>query len=165
MWQLTLIGSGLATALVGATAFGLPSPESILAMNAQAAPTSVGPTTADSAIARSPDGLFYVTASSPSGDVRMLVDTGASHVVLSHEDARKLGARRQTGKHSTIATAAGTIEADWVDIAKLAINGHVLRDVRAAVPRLDVQTSLLGQNALAQFNAIRIEGDQLLLVR
>lgn len=134
-------------------------------MNAQAAPASFAPATAGSAIARSSDGLFYITAQSAAGDVRMLVDTGASHVVLSHEDARKLGARRQNGESSMIATAAGIIETDWVVIAKLAINGHVLRDVQAAVPRHDVKTSLLGQNALAQFNAIRIEDDKLFLLR
>lgn len=165
MWQLTLIGSGLATALVGASAFGLPTPESILAMNAQAAPASIAPATVDNAIARSPDGLFYTTAHSPSGDVRLLVDTGASHVVLSHEDARKLGAKRQSAKQSTIATAAGTIDADWVMIERLEIGGHILKDVRAALPRSDVQISLLGQNALAQFSEVRIEGDNLVLIR
>ncbi len=155
----------MATALIGAAALGVGSPESIVAMNAQAAPVSVDAVSSERTIARESDGLFYVTARSSSGEARLLVDTGASHVVLSHSDARSLGARHQTGEYSTITTAAGTISADWVVIDNLQIGAHTLRSVRAAVPRNDVQTSLLGQNALAQFSEIRIQGDQISLIR
>jgi aspartyl protease family protein len=165
MWHLALIGSGLLTTLLGAAAIGAASPDKIVAMNAQAGPALPGNVDTARAIERGADGLFYVAAQTPSGQARLLVDTGASHVVLSHTDARKLGARLQSGKHSTISTAAGTINADWVVIEKLEINGHILKGVQAAVPRNDVQTSLLGQNALAQFSEIRIQGDQMSLLR
>jgi aspartyl protease family protein len=134
-------------------------------MNAQAGPVSTTAVNTEPAIARGSDGLFYISAHTSSGKARLLVDTGASHVVLSHADARRLGARRQNGKQSTIATAAGIINADWVVIERLKVNGHILQNVQAAVPHNDVGTSLLGQNALAQFSAIRIEGDHLSLIR
>lgn len=151
--------------LLSAATIGVATPKDIVAMNAQAAPASAVSAGTDRAIAREADGLFYVVAQGPSGNARFLVDTGASHVILSHSDASRLGARRLDDRHSSIATAAGTINADWVVIGRLEISGHILTDVRAAVPRNDIQTSLLGQNALAQFAEVRIQGDRLSLIR
>lgn len=165
MWHIALMGSGLVTALVGAAVIDLAKPSEATAMHAQADVSDMSVASMKGSIARGSDGLFYARVHTTSGQVRLLVDTGASHVVLSHADARKLGTRLQRRQHSIIATAAGPVKADWVVIDRLDVQGHVLRNVEAAVPRNDVRTSLLGQNALAQFSAMRIERDHLTLVR
>ncbi len=153
---------GLVIALMGATAIdrgdAVPT-----AMNVQATVMGSNPAARQEGIARAADGLFYVEVNNGAGRADLLVDTGASHVVLSRADAKRLGARLQSSAPTTIATAAGPVVAQWAVVDSLEVQGHVLRDVQAAVPQGDVGTSLLGQNALAQFSEIRIEGDRLSL--
>ncbi|MDC8753589.1 TIGR02281 family clan AA aspartic protease [Erythrobacter sp. sf7] len=114
---------------------------------------------------RASNGLFYVTANVGSGEARFLVDTGASHVILSHSDAKKSISRSNRQKTQDLVTAGGAIAVDWVVLDTIVIEGQVLRQVEAAVPRRDVGISLLGQSALAQFSSVRIEGDQLSLTK
>lgn len=116
-------------------------------------------------IMRANDGLFYVSASVGSRQVRFLIDTGASHVVLSHSDARNSNATPVPGPRSMILTAGGKVAADWVTIDEMTVDGHVLHDVKAAVPRQDIGLSLLGQNALAQFTSVHINGDHIRFTR
>lgn len=165
MWHIALIGSGLMTALVGATVLGLAKPVDAVAMNVHATAAGRSPISEHDAIERAADGLFYVPVRSTSGRARLLVDTGASHVVLSHTDARNLGIQRSHTKRGTITTAGGPISADWVVVSELEIQGHVLHNVQAVVPHNDATMSLLGQNALAQFRAIKIEDDRLSFVK
>lgn len=116
-------------------------------------------------IPRSTDGLFYTNATTDEASIRFVIDTGATHVVLSHADARKLGntiLKRRTGK---IQTAGGSIDVDWVIIGRIEVAGVALQDLEAAVPRNDIAISLLGQNALAQFSQLQIDGDNLVLLR
>jgi len=93
--------------------------------------------------------------------VRFLIDTGATHVVLSHADARRANGTVIAGSGGIIMTAGGPAEVDWVVLESLEIRGRILRQVKAAVPHEDTGISLLGQNALAQFSALHINGDRL----
>lgn len=116
-------------------------------------------------ILRAADGLFYVQAGVASQNLRLLVDTGATHVVLSHKDAKRIANRPLRAETSKIKTAGGTVVVDWVVIDQLTIAGMTVRSVRAAVPRHDIEISLLGQNALVQFSKLEIEGDRMILQR
>lgn len=111
---------------------------------------------------RANDGLFYIDGFTQNRSVRFLVDTGASHVVLSHRDANHLTVTPLESKNGEfLQTAAGPARVQWVNITEIRIDGHVLKNLRAAVPHRDIGMSLLGQNALAQFGAIHIDGDQI----
>lgn len=165
MWRLTFFCSGLAIALFGASITDDTAGVGVSAMTARASDAAIDVAAPQIGIPRSSDGLFYIIASSASGEARFLVDTGASHVILNHADAKAIKTRAATSRTQAIATAGGAIEADWVIIEKLELQGHVLKDVVAAVPRRDVGISLLGQNALVQFSGMRIDGDRLTLVR
>jgi aspartyl protease family protein len=133
------------------------------AMAAQVAATQAPQAPAAKGIMRDANGLFYVTANLGSGEARFLVDTGASHVILSHADARKATVRPNSKKSQNLITAGGAVEVDWVVIDRLAIEGEALHHVEAAIPHRDVGISLLGKSALAQFSSVRIEGDKLSL--
>jgi aspartyl protease family protein len=114
---------------------------------------------------RGDDGLFYITVRMNDKPATMLVDTGASHLVLSKKDAKRFSAvKLPEGKMTYMSTAAGSVAVDWVLIDRLEVQGQLLRNVRAAVPRKDIGVSLLGQNALAQFRGIHIDGDRLTLL-
>lgn len=115
------------------------------------------------AISRADDGLFYLEGMADRQEVRFLVDTGATHVVLSHADATRANGSPLAEPNDVIITAGGAAKVDWVVIRELEISGKILRNVKAAVPHRDTGLSLLGQNALAQFDVLHIDGDTLTL--
>lgn len=127
-------------------------------VSAQPTPKQVG-------IPRASDGLFYAEATIPMGSLRFLVDTGATHVILSHRDASRAAGRTVPKQSSVIQTAGGLVKVRWVVLDQIEIAGVTLTNVEAAVPDQDVGLSLLGQNALAHFSKIEINGDELVLRR
>lgn len=157
---------GLATAVISAMTFDNGGKGSFAsAMMARSSEHPVTFNGTPSGTRRADDGLFYVEAQLGAGRARMLVDTGASHVTLSHTDAKKARSRPDRKGGGKIVTASGVIEADWVIIEKLELQGHVLKDVKAAVPHRDTGLSLLGQSALVQFSSVQIDGDNLSLTQ
>lgn len=114
---------------------------------------------------RDDNGLFYIGGNVGNESIRFLVDTGASHVILSHDDARRINTHAAIGDMRSVMTAGGPVAVDWVVIKQITFDGHVIKNLKAAIPRRDVGLSLLGQNALAQFDAVHIDGDRLTLVR
>ena len=115
---------------------------------------------------RATDGLFYVQGLSGQNRFKFLIDTGATHVVLSHSDASRLTLSKVANADTQyVETVSGSAKIDWVIIKELEIQGRVLKNLRAAVPHSDVAVSLLGQNALAQFQLLRISGDELHFVK
>lgn len=166
MWQRTVLYIGLGAAFFSAMPFEAADSAPASAMTARSADHAVSPYASHrDGIQRSNDGLFYIDAQLGSGKARLLVDTGASHVTLSHADAKKAISRPARDRGPKIVTAAGAIDVDWVIIEKLDLHGNVLTNVRAAIPRRDTGLSLLGQSALVHFSSIRIDGDRLSLIQ
>ena len=114
---------------------------------------------------RDDNGLFYIDGDVGPKSIRFLVDTGASHVILSHDDARKVDATTAVGDTRTVLTAGGPVAVDWIVIKEVEFDGQSIKNLKAAIPRRDVGLSLLGQNALAQFDAVHIDGDRLTLAK
>lgn len=115
-------------------------------------------------IGRANDGLFYATGVAGSNNIRFLVDTGATHVLLSQADAKKIKRLSLPAERGKMMTVGGEVEVDWVVIDEISIEGVVLKGLKAAIPRRDMGLSLLGQAGLAQFDQIHIDGDELTLV-
>ena len=114
-------------------------------------------------IKRADDGMFYIEGRVNGVPVRFLVDTGASVVVLTKADAMAIGlvgVRPPTS--SSLRTVSGYVETRWTRL-DLDLGGHTLPAVDAAVIDDGPGVSLLGQNALAAFGSITIEGDRLVL--
>lgn len=111
---------------------------------------------------RASDGLFYATALVNGERIRFLVDTGASVVTLTADDARKLDImpESQTGHAET---ANGRATFGWTDIDTIEVAGKHVEDVRAAVLSKDAGVSLLGQNLLARLGTVRLKDDELLI--
>lgn len=163
MRQFRLSYLCLASAMIGLTASHAEGYGAASAMTARAVAGQASQSSAVKGIMRASNGLFYVSANVGSGEARFLVDTGASHVILSHSDAKKAIRRSNRQKTQGFITAGGAIAVDWVVLETLVIEGQTLRQVEAAIPHRDIGISLLGQNALVQFSSVRIEGDQLSL--
>jgi aspartyl protease family protein len=117
-------------------------------------------------IRRTQGGHFAVNAELDGHKVGMLIDTGASQVTLTYEDARRIGLAPENLKFSLpVTTANGTAKAAPVTISQLAIGPIVRRNISATVAqegRLD--TSLLGMNFLSSLSAVRIEPSEMRLM-
>jgi aspartyl protease family protein len=103
---------------------------------------------AGAAITRAPDGQFYTDASVSGVPVRILVDPGADRVLLTPEDARRIGL------HPGAGFAA-------VTLPSVSVGGIEARDVEAVIAP-DLPVSLLGRSYLRHANA-EIAGDRLTL--
>ena len=166
MRQCLTFCAGVVTAVVAAS---LLAPEdqqlAATAFSVSAAPAASDEAQRSAETRRDDNGLFYIGGKVGSKTIRFLVDTGASHVILSHADARKIEFYTAVGDTGTVMTAGGPVAVDWIVIKDVAFGGHSIKNLKAAIPRRDVGLSLLGQNALAQFDAVHINGDRLTLVR
>lgn len=111
---------------------------------------------------RSRDGLFYVTARVNGVAVRFLLDTGATMVVLTPADATRVGASSGgPARHAMMETAAGPSAIDRITLDHVAIAGHTVVDVDAAVVRRGLKVSLLGQDLLSRLGPVTISGNAL----
>ena len=110
-------------------------------------------------------GHFVVHPTLDGRRVRMLVDTGASLVVLSHEDAGLVGLRIQPGDYTRkIATANGVVAAAPVRFAEVKVGGIAVRGVDALVmPPGKLATSLLGMSFLKRLRGFEVAQGRLIL--
>lgn len=115
---------------------------------------------------RSPDGHYYLAAEVNGAPVRFVVDTGASDIVLSREDAIAAGLHPDglnfTGQAST---ANGVVRTAPVRLDSIAAGGISDRDVRAVVNSGELRESLLGMGYLERFTSVQITGGTLVLQR
>lgn len=125
------------------------------------APSAPAPAFASHELRRGPDGHFYADAEVNGARVRFLVDTGASMVALSVEDARRAGIRPGDERASAVG-AGGEIEVAPVTIDRIALGPVEARGVRGAVVK-ELDVSLLGQSFLRETGSVAIEGDRMIL--
>ncbi|WP_075996693.1 retropepsin-like aspartic protease family protein [Salaquimonas pukyongi] len=116
-------------------------------------------------VVRSANGHFEIDAAVNGTPVRFLVDTGASTIVLTADDAEQAGIDVAALSFSTpIQTANGATTAAPVTIAALDIGDISRNRTRALVAgRGSLDTSLLGMNFLQTLWSFEIRGDRLIL--
>ena len=114
---------------------------------------------------RAPDGHYYLTLTINGTDLEFMVDTGATSVVLSRDDARKLGIDPETLAYLGEAnTANGTVRTARVTLTDVRL-GQVVDDrLSAEVNDGQMDGSLLGMTYLGRFR-IEIDGDRMVLTR
>ncbi|MFC2966541.1 retropepsin-like aspartic protease family protein [Acidimangrovimonas pyrenivorans] len=113
---------------------------------------------------RAPDGHFYVTLTVSGTPVHFVVDTGASNLVLTKADARKIGIDTANLIYTgTAQTANGKVETAHVRLRDVRLGKVTLRGVDASVNAGQLDTSLLGMTVLQRFSKIEIAGDRMIL--
>lgn len=136
----------------------------VMLMAAQTSPTPAKPSDprlhTGARVERAGDGLFYIQALVNGHPLRFILDTGASMMVLSPQDAMLAGVA--LGDPVTTTTVDGTAPMRRATIAKLELAGRPLRNLPAVVAGQG-QISLIGQNALSQLDEVVIRGDQMIL--
>jgi aspartyl protease family protein len=110
------------------------------------------------------NGHFIVRADIDGTVITFLVDTGATDVVLSPADAKRLGFDLDTLKFTkTYRTANGTVRGAPVHFNRMSIGPLVLHDVRASVNSADMGRSLLGMSFLDRLSGYEVRGNSLIL--
>jgi aspartyl protease family protein len=111
-----------------------------------------------------PHGHFLVEEVVNGVPIDFMVDTGASHVVLSLQDARKLGFT-PTNLQFTQAfqSANGTVRAAPVELRELRIGQLSLFDLEASVNGGPLPISLLGMSFLQRLSSYEVARGRLIL--
>lgn len=113
----------------------------------------------------SDDGHYYVRASINGVERRLMVDSGASYIMLSSDTAA--AAKLATDDLSPgmmIETANGVVSAKSAKIATLTIGGITATDMTAAVAPEFGKIDVVGMNFLSKLKSWRVEGNVLILV-
>ena len=118
------------------------------------------------ALRRADDGHFYARVRVNGTEIRFMVDTGATNLVLSQQDARRAGFSLDSLSFVLPTnTANGRIYGAGVVLERVELGGFVDTDVRAMVNGGRMNNSLLGMTYLDRFRSFSVEGDRLLLSR
>lgn len=114
---------------------------------------------------KSMSGHFEATVEINGRAVPMLVDTGASAISLSWEDARRAGLNPENLNYSaTVMTANGPASAAPVRLAQVSLGPVSRRNVLALVATEGrLERSLLGMSFLSTLSSIRMESDEMRL--
>ncbi|HEY0413118.1 MAG TPA: TIGR02281 family clan AA aspartic protease [Allosphingosinicella sp.] len=121
------------------------------------------PHSGETVLHRSPLGHFYVDAEVNNDLVHFVVDTGATTVALTVDDARRLNIPFSESDFTLVGRgASGDVRGLPVTLDRIAIDGKEVRGVRGAIIEgLDV--SLLGQSYLTRLGSIEMSGDEMRL--
>lgn len=116
-------------------------------------------------VRRASDGHFVARARVNGRTVRMIVDTGASTVVLRSEDARRAGVNvKQLNYSVPVQTANGRAYAARVRLDRVSIGRLTLENVDALVTRPGaLHRSLLGMSFLSRLRSYEFSGNQLIM--
>jgi aspartyl protease family protein len=116
-------------------------------------------------VARTSSGNFDISAQINGARIPMVLDTGASSVVLTPDDARAAGLPVDLLNYTvSIDTANGRARAAPVTLDRIAIGGLEERSVDALVAQPgQLHTSLLGMSFLNRLQSWQVSGDRLLL--
>jgi len=112
----------------------------------------------------SEDGHFYIEATVEGTPVLFLVDTGATMVVLSPADARRIGFDLASLSYSSLAeTANGTVRGAPVKLRNIELGNLHMTDLAAEVNYADMSQSLLGMSFLSRLSGYEVHGGELTL--
>jgi aspartyl protease family protein len=116
-------------------------------------------------IARGQGGGFPVTTRVNGSRVVMVLDTGASSVVLTQEDAKSAGLPLEVLDYSvTVETANGRTRAAPVTLDRVAVGSITEKSVPALIAQPGLlRTSLLGMSFLNRLQGWDVRGDKLVL--
>lgn len=110
-------------------------------------------------------GHFFTTADINGRDIKVLVDTGATAVALSHEDALEVGLKPRSLDYTVkVSTANGEGRAARVKLKHVMIDNVKVRDVDGLVLQEGaIQGTLLGMSYLGRLKSFSVSDGKLIL--
>lgn len=115
-------------------------------------------------VLKAADGHYWAQAQIDGRAIPVMIDTGASVVVLTPEDARRLGYQLKTADFAaTVVTASGPVKAARVHLPSVTVAGARVDAVQALVVEKGLPHSLLGMSYLGRLSAFEARPDALTL--
>jgi aspartyl protease family protein len=129
----------------------------------QESPPAADPSSDTIELQRQDNGHFYADVQINGSPIHVLVDTGASGIALSRDDAQRAGLAVSAGMFNVIGEGAdGDVHGEFVTLDRVTLGNTTAESVPAVI--LDAgEQSLLGQNFLSKFQAVEIKGDTMVL--
>jgi len=164
-----IIALAVASALLAAQAVSVLEARSQAAMAAaQAEPPPSAPAPAATggaaSLVKSDDGHFWAEAQVNGRRVRFLVDTGATTVALTGDDARRLGLNLdELTFDRPVSTASGEVRAAMVELDYISVAGARVEKVQALVLEKGLKASLLGMSYLGRLSKFEATPTALIL--
>ncbi len=154
VWGLIIVGAVAAVGLWDdITRASMPYRASVVGENAVSVP-------------RSRDGHYYLSLQVNDANIQFVVDTGATDIVLTQQDAMRAGIDLETLNYMGRArTANGEVAIAPVRLERVALGPIEDRNVPAVVNGGQMDGSLLGMGYLQNFGNISIAQDTLTLTR
>jgi len=151
------------SALASAGAMTAWSPQPLRMARLEAAGFAAGqPAPGSGAVAKAADGHFWADAEVNGQPVHFLVDTGATAVALTPQDAARLGFKASDLKYGyNVTTAGGSSHAAAVTLSVVSVNGARIENVQALVVNDGLDVSLLGMSYLGRLTRFEATRDTL----
>lgn len=113
---------------------------------------------------RASHGHYFIEAEVNGKHVRFMVDTGASDIVLSPQDAERVGIDTAALSYDrSYGTANGYGSGAKVTLGSLQVGSLTFTQLEASVNKADMTGSLLGMSFLKRFRSFQIEDNTLVL--
>jgi len=117
-------------------------------------------------VPRASDGHYYLPMQANGRTITFMVDTGASQIVLSPDDAKRLDIDLgQLNYFGRAATANGVVRSAPVHLDSLTVGPFSDSNISVWVTEGDLDRSLLGMDYLQKFPNIQFSNDRMILSR
>jgi aspartyl protease family protein len=153
--SVMVVGVAIGLVLPGAKPKAAAAPPAVAAV--------VGDAPRPTVLDRQDNGHFFTVADVNGEPIKFVVDTGATTVALTQDDASRAGVKFDPMQFETVGTGAGgALRGQEVELKDVVLDGKRVSGIRALV--IDGLTiSLLGQNYLRHLDSVSINGDQMTL--
>lgn len=150
-------------AAVWAVSLILPSTDRLPPAGAAVRVTTPSEPRRDTELRREGDGHFYVHAKVNGQLVRFLVDTGATMVALTVEDAQRAGLNVDPSTFDIVGEGAGgPVRGQDVKLGSIEVEGKLVNDIDGVVLE-GGRMSLLGQAYLSKLTEVKMAGEYMVL--
>ncbi len=123
-----------------------------------------GPGGAKTVLQSDGKGHFWTNGTVNGGQVRFLVDTGATLIALPAADARRIGLSYLDAPKGMVQTANGPTTAYRVKLDVVQVGDITMNNVDAVVQEGGLTVALLGMSFLNRTD-VRLEGEQMVLIK
>jgi aspartyl protease family protein len=174
-WYVLIVAAAVITASllsrIPQVSSGGEDPDRVIMANATAidvpananSQASLNPLDRSIELTRQPNGYFYADVEINGAPVHMVVDTGATVIALSREDAQMARVPTDIGMNDVVGEgASGAVKGEQVVLDRVTLGDKTVERLPAIVLSNGGQ-SLLGQSFLSQFSSVHIEGDKMVL--
>jgi aspartyl protease family protein len=118
----------------------------------------------ETVLPRADDGHFYAEVTVDGASAHMLVDTGATVIALTGDDAEAIGLTWSDSDLRPVARGAnGTVYGIPVTLGLVQLGEFEVKNVEATVVPEGLDISLLGQSFLSKINKVEMEQDRMVL--